>query len=197
MVLRGGWRAPQFLSRPTEALSLVAIGLDEFPDNRLLLTARGTIGTRRATGHTPIEDYTRAITLAPDLAIARLRLGQQYLGRGFGREARPWLESVAAGTATDSQQYFAHLLLGRIAATEHKLEESDAEYHRAYSIGTAYQAACIAVSRREEALEREERATEVADDCFRLSGHDDPWPYYRAMNDPEALPHLRAEARGR
>jgi hypothetical protein len=183
--------------RGPEARSLVDIGLEEFPDDPLMLTARGTIGTRRPTGHTPIEDYKRAIKLAPDLSIARLRLGQQYFERGFGREASPWLESVAAGTATTSQQYFAHLLLGRIAANERKLEESDAEYRRAYSIGAGFQAACIAVSRREEALEHQERAVEVAEDCFRLSGHDDPWPYYRAKNDPDALPHLRAEARER
>jgi len=183
--------------RGPEALLLVGIALQEYPDDPLLLTARGTIYTRRPLGHPPSEDYTRAITLAPDLAIARLRLGQLYFERGSGQEARPWLESVAAGPATTSQQYFAHLLLGRIAANEHKVDESDAEYRRAYSIGAGYQTACIAVSRREEALDHQQRAADVAAECFQLSGHDDPWPSYRAKNDPEALPHLRAEARRR
>jgi predicted Zn-dependent protease len=181
-----------------EARSVVGIGLDEYPNDPLLLTARGAIATRRPTGYTPIEDYTRAIKLAPNLAIARLRLGQQYFARGFGREARPWLESVIAGEgATTSQLYFAHLLLGRIAASEHNLDRSGAEYQQAYRLGAGYQAACTAVSRNEEALEHQDRAAEVAEDCLRLSGHDDPWPYYRAMDDPDALPHLRAEARGR
>lgn len=183
--------------RGPEALSLVGIGLDEYPDDPLLLTARGTIYTRRPLGHPPTEDYTRAIKLAPDLAIARLRLGQLYFERGRGQEARPWLESVAAGPATTSQQYFAHLLLGRIAASEHELEKSDAEYRLAYGIGAGYQTACIAVSRREEALDHQQRAAALATECFQLSSHNDPWPSYRAKNDLEALPHLRAEARGR
>jgi tetratricopeptide (TPR) repeat protein len=189
-------------SRAPEASSLVDVGLAEFPNDPLLLTARGTIGARRAlqglaAENAAIADYKRALTLAPDLAIAKLRLGQLYLERGFGRDAGPWLQSVAAGTATDNQQYFAHLLLGRIAANEHNLEVSDAEYHRAYRIGAGYQAACIAVSRREDVLEHHERAADIAEECFRLSDHDDPWPYYRAKGDPDALPHLRAEARGR
>lgn len=183
--------------RGPEALSLVGIALEEYPDDPLLLTARGTIYTRRPLGHPPSEDYMRAIKLAPDLAIAKLRLGQLYFDRGRGQEARPWLESVAAGPATASQRYFAHLLLGRIAANEHKLEESDAEYRLAYGIGAGYQTACIAVSRREEALDHQQRAADLATECFRLSSHDDPWPSYRAKNDLEALPHLRAEARGR
>jgi hypothetical protein len=37
----------------------------------------------------------------------------------------------------------------------------------------------------------------LAQECLLLSEHDDPWPYYDAMGDPDALPHLRAEARGR
>jgi tetratricopeptide (TPR) repeat protein len=189
--------------RLPEASSLVDIGLAEFPNDPLLLTARGTISSRRAfmqglpAENAAIADYKRAITLAPNLAIARLRLGQLYLERGFGREAGPWVQSVAAGAATDNQQYFAHLLLGRIAANEHELEVSDAEYQKAYSIGAGYQTACIALSRREEVLEHQERAADIAEDCLRLSDHDDPWAYYRAKGDPDALPHLRAEARER
>jgi tetratricopeptide (TPR) repeat protein len=203
--------------RLSEASSLVDIGLKEFHDDPLLVTARGTISGRRldvlmfGEGNANSDartaalmrwqakataDYKRALRLNPDLAIAKLRLGQLYVEVGDEREAGPWLQSVAAGTATDNQQYLAHLLLGRIAANEHELEASNAEYHKAYSIGAGYQAACIALSRLEEVLEHQDRAAEIAEDCLRLSEHDDPWPYYRAKADPDALLHLRAEARG-
>jgi predicted Zn-dependent protease len=185
-----------------EASSLIDIGLKEFHDDPLLVTARGTI----AAGHplmrfhstrAAMADYKRALTLAPDLTIAKLRLGQLYVDLGSGREAGRWLQSVAAGGSTDDQQYVAHLLLGRIAATAHDREVSDAEYRKAYGIGAGYQTACIALSRNEGVLEHPGRAADLAQDCFRLSDHDDPWPYYRAMGDPDALPHLRAEARAR
>jgi hypothetical protein len=184
--------------RGPEASQLIDIGLSEFPSDPLLLTARATISARnRRPAPIAIADYKHAMTLAPDLAIAKLRLAQWYLDRRFGPEARPLLQSVVAGPATDSQQYFAHLLLGRMAANAHRLEEADAEYNRAYRIGAGYQAACIAVSRREEVLEHQERAAAVADECFGLSAHDDPWPSYLSKNDPDALPHIRAEARER
>jgi len=101
------------------------------------------------------------------------------------------------GASTDDQQYVAHLLLGRVAARAHDLEVADAEYRKAYGIGAGYQAACIALSRNEEVLDHPERAADLARDCLLLANHDDPWPYYDAMGDPDALPHLRAEASGR
>jgi hypothetical protein len=146
---------------------------------------------------TAMADYKRALTMAPDVAIVKLRLGQLSLALGSGREAESWLKSVVAGAATDNQQYLAHLLLGRIAATNHDHEMAEAEDNQAYNIGAGYQAACIALSRSEEVLEHTERAADIAEGCLRMSNHDDPWPYYDAMGDPDALPHLRAEARGR
>jgi len=185
-----------------EASALIDAGLKAFPDDPLLVTARGTIaaGHPRMRFHSTkaaLADYQRALALAPDLAIIKLRLGQLYVDLGSGREAARWLQSVASGASTDDQRYLAHLLLGRIAAAEHDLEMSDAEYFKAYRLGAGYQAACIALSRSEEVLEHPERAADIAEDCFRLSEHDDPWPYYHAMGDPDALPHLRAEARCR
>jgi tetratricopeptide (TPR) repeat protein len=196
----------------SEASSLVDIGLQEFHDDPLLVTARGTISERRwdvimfGQGNSnsdaraealrrwqakAIDDYKRALSLRPDLAIAKLRLGHFYLELGHEREAGPWLQSVAASTVTDNQQYLAHLLLGRIAANVHDLEASDAEYRKAYSIGAGYQAACIALSRLEAVLEHQERAAEIAEDCLRLAEHDDPWSHYRTKADPDALLHLR------
>jgi tetratricopeptide (TPR) repeat protein len=185
-----------------EAQQVIEIGLAEFRNDPQLLTARGAL----AAGHprfvyfhstkSAMADYKRAVALAPDLTIAKLRLGQLYVDLGSGREARGLLQSVAAGASTDDQQYLAHLLLGRVAAMEHDLEQADAEYRKAYSVGAGYQAACIALSRNENALEHPEKAAGLAEDCFRLSDHDDPWAYYHAMGDPDALPHLRAEARG-
>jgi len=191
-----------------EASQVIDIGLKEFHDDPLLLTARGTIAgrfhhgpkaamTRLPSTKSAMADYKRALMLAPGLTIAKLRLGHLYVDLGAGRDATGWLQSVAAGASTDDQQYVAHLLLGRVAAGAQDLEVADAEYRKAYSIGAGYQAACIALSRNEEALDHPERAADLARDCFLLSGHDDPWPYYDAMGDPDALPHLRAEARGR
>jgi hypothetical protein len=191
-----------------EASQVIDIGLKEFHDDPLLLTARGTVagrfhhGPKAAMMRLPstksaMADYKRALMLAPGLTIAKLRLGQLYVDLGAGREAGSWLQSVATGASSDDQQYVAHLLLGRVAARAHDLELADAEYRKAYSIGAGYQAACIALSRNEEVLDHPERAADLARDCLLLSNHDDPWPYYDAMGDPEALPHLRAEARGR
>jgi tetratricopeptide (TPR) repeat protein len=191
-----------------EASQVIDIGLKEFHDDPLLLTARGTIAGRFHHGpkvammrlpstKAAMADYKRALMLAPGLTIAKLRLGHLYVDLGAGPEATGWLQSVAAGASTDDQQYVAHLLLGRVAARAQDLEVADAEYRKAYGIGAGYQAACIALSRNEEVLDHPERAADLARDCLLLSGHDDPWPYYDAMGDPDALLHLRAEVRGR
>jgi hypothetical protein len=201
--------------RLSEASKLVETGLTEFPNDPLLITARGTIshrhldalmfrqwpgvrtGESRQTQTAATADYKRALTLSPHLALASLRLGQLYVDLGNEREARPLLQSVGGSSATDNQQYFAHLLLGRMAANDREFEASATEYEKAYGIAPGYQTACIALSRIEEVLERQGRAAAIAEDCFRLSGHDDPWPHYRAQGDPDALLRLRAEARGR
>ena len=198
-----------------EASALVEIGLEEFHDDPLLITARGTISAQRSdvimlgNGHSiartealmtfqdrAIADYKRALQLRPNLMVAKLRLGQLYVEARHEREAGPWLQSVATGAATDNELYFAHLLLGRIAAKEHRLDAADAEYHKAYRIGR-YQAACIALSQLEEILDRKEPPAARADDCWRESERDDPWLYWRNKADPDALPHLRDEARGK
>lgn len=191
------------------ASSLVEIGLKEFRDDPLLITVRGTISDRRLdqpvviNGPEPviqqaqaaaIADYRRALTLSPDLAIAKLRLGQLYVARGNDREASPWLQSVAAGPATDNEHYLAHLLLGRVAEHDHVLDTAETEYRKAYGIGPGYQAACIGLSHVEQLLEQRERAADIAADCLRMSEHDDPWPDYRGKDDPDALLHLRTEA---
>lgn len=192
--------------RTTEASALVVIGLKEYRDDPLLLTARGTIFERRwdvinfGNGHSrtrteslmlfhdkAVADFKRALQLRPDLTVAKLRLGQLYLEAGREGEAAPWLQAVAADASTNNQQYFVHLLLGRLAAKAHRLDAAAAEYHTAYGVGR-YQAACIAVSQLEE--------TDAADDCLQESQRDDPWVSWRTKADPDALPHLRAEARG-
>jgi predicted Zn-dependent protease len=142
-----------------------------------------------------MADYKRALQLRPDLMVAKLRLGQLRLETGHERDAGTWLQAVATGPATDNEQYLAHLLLGRIAAKAHRLEEAGAEYHKAYAIGR-YQSACIAVSQLSETLDLPPPSAEMADDCLQESERDDPWLYWRTKADPDALPHLRAEARG-
>ena len=96
----------------SEASLLVDLGLKEFHNDPLLVTARGTISERRwdvigfGNGHAiartealmdwqakAIADYKLALKVRPDLAIAKLRLGQLYLEVGHGRDAGPWLRS--------------------------------------------------------------------------------------------------------
>jgi tetratricopeptide (TPR) repeat protein len=200
--------------RTTEASALLELGEKEFHDDPLLITARGTISEHRwdvinfGNGHSirrtealmdlqakAIADYKRALQLRPDLTVAKLRLAQLYVESGQEHKAASLLQSVTAGAATDNEQYFAHLLLGRIASKEHRLEAADAEYRKAYTIGR-YQAACIAVSQLEEVLDRGEPPAAETEDCLRESERDDPWLSWRTKADPDALPHLRAEARG-
>ena len=66
---------------------------------------------------------------------------------------------------------------------------------QAYTIGK-YQAACIALSQLDEVLDQHEQPAEMADNCLRESERDDPWRCWRTKADPDALPHLRAEACG-
>ncbi len=197
----------------TEASALLEVGLKEFQNDPLLITARGTISERRwdvisfGNGHSmartealmdwesrAMADYKHALQLRPDLMVAKLRMGQLRLDAGHERDAAPWLQAVATGPASDNEQYLAHLLLGRIAAKEHRLEAAGAEYHKAYTIGR-YQAACIAVSQLEETLDQSQQSAGMTDDCLQESERDDPWLYWRTKADPDALPHLRAEAR--
>jgi tetratricopeptide (TPR) repeat protein len=198
----------------TEASALLEIALKEFHDDPLLMVARGTISESRwnvtmlGNGHSigrtenlmtfqgrATADYVRALRMRPNLTVAKLRLGQLYAEAGEDRKAEPFLQAVVAGRATDNEQYLAHLLLGRIAAKEHRLEAADAEYHKAYTIGR-YQAACIALAQLGEILDQRAQPAGTADDCLRESERDDPWLYWRTKADPDALPHLRAEARG-
>jgi len=132
-----------------EATQVIDIGLKEFHDDPLLLTARGTVagrfhhGPKAAMMRLPssksaMADYKRALMRAPGLTIAKLRLGQLYVDLGAGKDAGSWLQSVAAGASSDDQQYVAHLLLGRVAARAQDLEGAAAEYRKAYSIGPGY-----------------------------------------------------------
>jgi tetratricopeptide (TPR) repeat protein len=198
----------------TEASALLEVGLKEFPNDPLLITARGTVSARHwdvvgfSNAHSlrwaevlmdwkakAIADYKRALELRPDLVVAKLRLGQMYVEAGREREAGPWLQTIDIAAATINEQYFAHLLLGRIAAKEHRLEATGAEYRKAYTIGR-YQAACIAVSQLQETLDQHQQPAEMTGDCLEESEREDPWIYWRTKADPDALPHLRAEARG-
>jgi tetratricopeptide (TPR) repeat protein len=200
--------------RTREASLLVGTALEEFQDDPLLITARGAISERRwdvitlgdgqsmrrtvslmAFQAKAIADYKRALQLRPNLTVAKLRLGQLYVEAGRERDAAAWLQAVARGAASDNELYLAHLLLGRIAAKDHSLDAADAEYRRAYAVGR-FQAACIAISQIEEMLNPLQPSVATAEECLQESERDDPWLSWRTKSDPDALPHLRAEARG-
>ena len=142
-----------------------------------------------------IDDYHRALTINPHMAIAQLHIGWLRLFLEDRRRARPALEAALADADSDSVRYLAHLFLGGVDERDKRFEDAKREYEAAFEIGAGYQAACVALSRAEERAGHSARAREVSQQCVQLSAHEDPWWDYRTKFDRDALYQLRAEAR--
>jgi tetratricopeptide (TPR) repeat protein len=81
---------------------------------------------------------------------ARLRLARVALENGWLKEARKGFEEVGR-TGDVRQRYLAHLLLGRVAEREGRIDEAIACYHRALDEWPSSQSATLALAHAAEA----------------------------------------------
>jgi tetratricopeptide (TPR) repeat protein len=145
-----------------DAHAAARAGLERFPrDAELLLTAGSVLEERAAL--TTVEgteavkvrqdwlkearrDLTDAVSIDPDLVLARVRLGRILWRLGQPEAARDALEAAATRARDPREAYLAHLFLGRVYEDAERLDLALAEYRRAVDIHSEAQSAAVALS---------------------------------------------------
>jgi tetratricopeptide (TPR) repeat protein len=146
-----------------DAHSEARAGIELFPrDGSLLLAAGSVLEERAALTTTSVRpdaaavqqgwlkearrDFTEAVSIEPDLALARLRLGRVLWRLGQPEPARAALEEALTRAADPKDRYLAHLFLGRIHEDAQRLDRALAEYRHAVDIDPQAQSAAVALS---------------------------------------------------
>jgi tetratricopeptide (TPR) repeat protein len=146
-----------------DAHSEARAGIELFPRDGSLLLAAGSVLEERAVLTTTSvrpdaaaaqqgwlkearRDFTEAISIEPDLALARLRLGRVLWRLGQSEPARETLEEALIRAHDPKDRYLAHLFLGRIHEDAQRLDRALAEYRHAVDIDPQAQSAAVALS---------------------------------------------------
>jgi tetratricopeptide (TPR) repeat protein len=185
-----------------DALRRARAGLELFPRDAELRLASGSVLEERAALTRPSgrdaaalrqgwfkearRDLGEAVSLDPDLGLARVRLGRVLWRLEQPEAARETLEAALARTLDPKDRYLAHLFLGRIHEEARRLEPAVAEYRRAVEVDPGAQTAAIALS---HALliagETEESRSALARGLARRPGPRDAYWDYLAANARE------------
>jgi len=167
------------------------------------LADRKSTSARRATyRHLANAEraYRETLTLAPDLATARIRLGRLLHRRGRFADARREFERARAGTLSDTERY---LLLLFLSSTYEALDEpalARAALQEAVRAAGSQQGAWLALAQFEERSGQPERARGVIAQGLvhaRRADADAWWDYRHGGFDREGLAWLRGVARSR
>ena len=159
-----------------EAADWARSGLRHFPRDAALLLAEGVAAEARAyftlppaprtLGATPAtlrkrerlstelrdlretarQSFEEALSADPDLVEARLRLGRTLWRLDRPGPARVAFEAVLAKSAEASQQYLAHLFLGRILEDRGEFKGAEEHYLLALGMQPLSEIAAVAVS---------------------------------------------------
>jgi tetratricopeptide (TPR) repeat protein len=203
-----------------QASEQVHLGLLRFPEDAGLYVAGGVIlevavrkqllaDWRRDDIHGAVDRQTikktlgqaevqfrRALALDPHSAEAHLHLGWV---RSFLDEAGAAtdLDAAIADAQDDRLRYLAHLFRGGLAERQRHFDDARREYDLAREIGPEYQTSYAALSRVEQALGHDTRASELALTGLQVDKRDadDPWWDHRIGFDRESLNWLRREVR--
>lgn len=167
------------------------------------LADRKSTSARRATyRHMANAEraYRETLTMAPGLAMARIRLGRLLHRRGRFAEARGEFERARAGTLSDTERY---LLLLFLSSTYEALDEpalARAALQEAVRAAGTQQGAWLALAQFEERSGQPERARGVIAQGLvhaRRADADAWWDYRHGGFDREGLAWLRGVARSR
>jgi tetratricopeptide (TPR) repeat protein len=91
------------------------------------------------------RSYEDALVADPGLAEARLRLGRVQWRLGQGERGQAALQAMLAAGGDASQQYLAHVFLGRIHEDGGRLPEAEREYRQALALAPGSQVAAVAL----------------------------------------------------
>ena len=152
------------------------------------------------------ELYTRARAMfadaaaaAPELAVARVRLGRVLWRLGEREEARAALEQAVARAADPPALYLAHLFLGRVHEDSGRLEPAVQHYRLALGFDPQAQSAAIALSHALRLAGDGEASRQVLRTALAMAGRrgrDGYWDYLAgdALQVEDEFAALRRES---
>lgn len=145
------------------------------------------------------EEYAAALSAAPDLSEARLRLGRVLWRLGQPEAALPHLEAVIASSAIGGLRYLAHLFLGQIHEDRSRWPEAEQQYRDALDLQPQSERAAVALShmRFVQGDTESSRAVLTASiERARPGAGVDPWVSYLVIQSPEGEGILKGLGRG-
>ncbi|MFN7978572.1 MAG: hypothetical protein U0P30_10570 [Vicinamibacterales bacterium] len=212
-----------FLARtdPVRARLAIAFALDHRPNDarvRLTLGAIDDLGSlaldvddaserlvnRRAAAATrdrarllaaAEQEYRTAAALAPDLAIARIRLARVLFRRDQPDAARRELDTVRDATLSIGDRYLWLLFSSAVDTALRDIARARTHLEEAVEIAIDRQGSWMALAQLEEREGRPERARAVVEEglAFRRANVSDEWWEYRnGRFDQEGMTWLRA-----
>ncbi len=194
--------------RTSEARSVLETAVLEFPNDRELRLALGTVYETGAL----IEDNAAFLTKAaeqlhlvldaePDSVEAHLRLGRVLAMQKKNDEAVVELEWVAPRTEDPQFRLVSHLTIGAIRKSEGELDAAIESYRKALNLDPTCQAAAIALAHAHHAKGDREDSVRLLDQFFEqpeLGIADDLWFRYLLGHSDRyeaLLLEMRAEVR--
>lgn len=192
--------------RPRDARVRLALGaiadlgslaLDVDDASERLVNRRAAAATRdRARLLAAAEqEYRTAATLAPDLAIARIRLARVLFRRDQPDAARRELEAVGEASLSIGDRYLWLLFSSAVDSSLGDVARARTHLEEAVQIAIDRQGAWMALAQLEEREGRPERARAVVDEGLafrRASITDEWWEYRNGRFDQEGMTWLRA-----
>ena len=144
-------------------------------------------------------DYAAALSAAPFLFEARLRLGRVLWRLGQPEAARPHFEAVIASSANGGLRYLAHLFLGQLHEDTSRWPEAEQQYRSALDLQPGSERAAVALSHARFAQGDTESARELLTtslETARPAAGVDPWVSYLVIQSPEGESILKDLGRG-
>lgn len=176
---------------------LGSLALDVDDPGERLVNRRAAAATRdRARLLAAAEqEYRTAATLAPDLAIARIRLARVLFRRGQPDAARRELDTVRDATLSIGDRYLWLLFSSAVDTTLGDTARARAHLEEAVEIAIDRQGAWMALAQLEERDGRPDRARAVVEEGLafrRANANDEWWEYRNGRFDQEGMTWLRA-----
>lgn len=176
-------------------LGSLALDVDD-PSARLIdrRAAAATRGRARLLASAE-QEYRTAATLAPDLAIARIRLARVLFRREQADAARRELEAVRDASMSIGDRYLWLLFSSAVDTSLGDPARARTHLEEAVQIAIDRQGSWMALAQLEEREGRPERARAVVEEglAFRRATLSDEWWEYRnGRFDQEGMTWLRA-----
>lgn len=176
---------------------LGALALDVDDASARLVDRRAAAATRnRARLLASAEtEYRTAVTLAPDLAIARIRLARVLFRRDQPDAARRELDAVSLTSLSVGDRYLWLLFASAVDTALDDIARARTRLEEAVQVAIDRQGSWMALAQLEERDGRPERARAIVEEglAFRRAGISDEWWEYRnGRFEQEGMTWLRA-----